>query len=173
MKARLVFASACLAACAFSLAGCTSQVATDLDAPLKAIGATDVVVETNVQSALQAAQTELQTTGSLSGFTAGGGGGVALTSGPSPSDGQLSYAVTGGGEGVVLVGWNKADEHCIGAVWFHSEASTPVLGQSAPGQYDFVAPAASDSECDAASFANTAAAPAGWPESPASSWKLP
>lgn len=174
MKVRAVFAAACLAACASSLSGCTTQVANDLDAPLQAIGATDVVVETNVQSAMQAAESHLQTAGSLTGFGAGDGGGVTLTAGPSPSDGDLSYAVTSGGGGIVIVGWNKADEHCIGAVWIGADTTAPVLGETGPNQqYDFVAPAASSSSCDASSFAGTTAAPSGWPEDPSSGWKLP
>jgi outer membrane murein-binding lipoprotein Lpp len=149
------------------VAGCsTNQAASDLGAPLSVIPKTDVVVETNIQAVVQAAQAVLQTTQSLAAFGPGASGGTSVTTGPSTSAGQISYAVAPGGNGIVFVGWNKADQHCIGQVYVAHPLASPVLSQSAPGQYDFVAPAGSSSSCDAASYLAEPSVPSGWPEDP-------
>lgn len=156
-----------------ALAGCSGQVANDLDAPIKAISGTDVVIETNVSAVLQSAQAVLATSGSFAAFT-GAGSGTAVTTAASSGPGDISYAVTTGGEGIMLVGWNRADDHCVGALYLHESPPAPVLGATAAGQYDFVAPATTSAECDAAGFVSRATAPNRWPESPSTSgWKLP
>jgi hypothetical protein len=146
--------------------GCTSSVQNALDAPIQAIPKTDVVVETNLQGAIQAAQTALEVSGSFSSFGSSSAGSIDMTAGASGSPGQISYAVIAGGDGIVLVGWNRADQHCVGALYVHSALATPVLGESAPGQYYFIAPASSSSACSATSFATMASAPGGWPYEP-------
>jgi hypothetical protein len=152
-------------------AGCTADVANGLGAPLQAIPKTDVVVETNIQSVQQAAQATLEVSQSFAGFGSTGAGGTEVTSGPSTSAGQISYAVAPGDEGVVLVGWNHTDQHCVGTVYIHQPLTSPVLGETAAGQYDFVAPAPTSAQCYAATFVATPGAPSGWPESPsATGW---
>ncbi len=149
--------------------GCSSSVANGLDAPIKAIPATDVVVETNIQAVEQATQATLETTGSFADFNTADAGGTAVTAGPSSGPGDISYALVGAGSGIVLAGWNHADRHCVGAVSIHRPLSTPVLGESIAGTYDFVAPAASSAQCSAGAFAASSGAPSAWPESPSSS----
>ena len=169
LRPGLVVAGAVLA-----LSGCSSQVAKALEAPIKVLSAADVVVETNEQAALQAAQIGLETAGSFSNFgPSSASTGLDLTLGPSSGPGQLSYAVVGGGNAVLLAGWNHADEHCIGVLYVHSALSSPVLGVTSPGQWDFVAPAKTSSSCDAANLAATSGAPSGWPYGPASGWPKP
>jgi hypothetical protein len=147
------------------LGGCTAEVSQALDAPIKATSATDVVVETNLQAVLQSAQVELETTGSFADFSPTDGG-VAVTSGSSNGPGQISYALVGGGGGIVLVGLNHVDRHCIGVVDIHIALGAPVLGATAPGQYSFIAPALSPASCTASSYAALPAASSGWPLAP-------
>ena len=154
---------------AFAFSGCTNEVASDLDAPIQTITATDVVVLTNIQAVMQSAQTSVQMTHSFSSFSAGtaAGDGMNVTSGPSTSDGQISYAVTAGGNGIVFVGWNHADQHCVGELDFNDAPPTPVHGVATAGVvYYFIAPAASSTDCDASSFAAMASAPSHWPYAP-------
>lgn len=164
-----VLAATALAATVLSTAGCSTQTAAnDFGAPINAIPATDVVVETNIQAAAQAAQTQLESGGSFSGFGAASSGGVVLTTGASSTPSQISYAVVSNGSGVVFAGYNGADNHCIGQVYVSSTLSAPVLGTANAGQYDFIAPSPSSSDCDAASLAAQVGAPSGWPVEPSS-----
>lgn len=172
MGRRSVGVTAALLGVLLCSSACVSDVSNAVDAPINVIPDTDVAVETNIQSATQAAQTRLEAGGSFSGFTAGQGGGTDMTSGPSTAPGQVSYAIIGGGQGIVLAAWNHADQHCIGSVYIHTAMALTVLGVAAPGTYDFIAPAPSSSNCDAATFAATSPAPSGWPWAPsASGWK--
>ncbi len=151
-------------------AGCsTTQAAKDFGGPLSVIPRTDVVVETNIQAVVQAAQTVLQTTQSMASFGAASSGGMDVTTGPSTTAGQISYAIAPGGEGGVFAGWNHTDDHCLGMVYVASPVTTPILGETSPGQYEFVDRASSSSQCDAASFVGQSAAPSGWPRAPSSS----
>ena len=132
---------------------------------------TDVIIETNIESALQAAQAELAVSGSFTGFGPASAGGTDVTAGPSTAAGQLSYAATTGGTGIVVAGWNHADQHCVGTVYLTRELPSPVLGLSSARQYDFVAPAPTALSCDATTFAASPATPLNWPELPsASGW---
>ncbi len=149
--------------------GCSSSVANGLDAPIKAIPATDVVIETNIQAVEQATQATLETTGSFVDFNTADAGGTAVTTGPSPGPADISYALVGAGSGIILAGWNHADRHCIGVLYVHQALSTPVLGESNAGTYDFVAPASSSAACSAVALAASSGAPSAWPESPSSS----
>ncbi|MHB8246601.1 MAG: hypothetical protein ACYDGN_14880 [Acidimicrobiales bacterium] len=161
--------SLCLAA--VGLGGCTAAVGKALDAPLQVIPRTDVVVETNVQSAFEAAQANLAVSGSFAGFGPGSGGGTDLTAGPSTAPGQISFAVTPGGTGIVFAGWNHADQHCVGSIYVSAQLSSPVLGVSTAGRYDFIAPSRSSVYCDAATFVGSPATPLNWPELPSvSGW---
>lgn len=150
------------------LTGCSS-VQSEIEAPVKVIPETDVVVETNVQSALQGAQTSLEVDGSFSGFGSGAASGSNVTTGPSTGPSVISYAPTTGGGGIVMVGWNGVDRHCIGALYVHATLPASILGQSAPGQYDFIAPANTSADCTASTFTETSSAPSGWPVDPSSS----
>ena len=161
------------AAAALGMAGCTAAVSNALDAPIQVISATDVAVGTSIQAVAQAAQAHLLVGGSFLGFGPASAAGTNITSGPSGSSGEISYSVTPGGGALVMTGWNRADRHCVGELYVQTALPTPVLGITSAGQYYFVAPAASSSACDAASYAATTAAPTGWPKNPSSSvWSV-
>lgn len=164
-RAGLVVLALLVLLAGLGLAGCSS-VANDVAAPLGVIKDTDVTVETTLQAVLQAAEVGLETRGSFAGFGPGSSSGTNVTPGASSGPGQVSYAVTPGGGGLVIAAWNKADRHCIGAVDVHGTIPVSVLGITSPGEYYFVAPAASSSACDAASLESEGSAPSGWPEAP-------
>lgn len=152
------------------LAGCTNQVANDVDAPINAIKDTDTVVETNIQSAITSASTVAATHGLFTSFSPSSAG-MAATTGPSTGPGDLSYAVAPGGGALVLAAWNHTDQHCIGAVVVSQQLTTPILGVLSPNSqaYDFIAPAATSSACSASAFAATPASPTGWQLAPTTS----
>ncbi|HEV8065140.1 MAG TPA: hypothetical protein VGP46_09920 [Acidimicrobiales bacterium] len=142
---------------ACSVSGTTSAIT----APLAVLPATDVVVEQNLATVVQAHGT----TG-VSGL--GGVTGIGVVTGPSLNYDEVSE---GGGTGVtVFASYNQLDGHCLGVLEL-SSTGVSVLGQSAPGTYDFWQVKGGSSLCDASSFAAYAGIPKDWPAGdPALSW---
>ncbi len=136
--------------------------------PLSALPATDVAVETNLQTALQQAQVS-----ALGGQTPAMPAGAV--SGPSSGPSVVSYAAPAAGM-TVLAGYNDVSHDCLGIVSIAgSYSGPPVLGKSSSGTYDFTAANASASSCDSTVFASEPVPPPGWPsDDPSSgSWPVP
>jgi hypothetical protein len=162
LAGRVLLGVASAAACA----GCSSStVAKSLDQPIQALNATDVALETTLQAVQQVAETQYAIAHTYSTFSAGAGG-VSVTNGPSPGPGQTSWSAVASGQAIVLALWNKADIHCVGMITIKQAISPPVLGESSPGTYYFVAPALTSSACDAAVLAENAVTPPGWVYNP-------
>lgn len=162
MPARLTRAAlACATLAGFgaivTACGLSQDVGSAVTAPLAVLPATDVVVETNLQSASNAA--------------AGSLGGVQVVSGPSTNYNTISEASNLGT--TVLVGFNQLSNDCLGLIRI-SSPSSPVLGESQIGTYDFWVTGTTPAVCDAATFAATAAVPHGWPAAdPGGTWPTP
>jgi len=103
-----------LAALALSaaLAGCGASAALGnaVFAPLSVLPDTDVALETNLQTALQAGQVQ---TGLVNISSSEVNGGVPETTGPPDSAGVVSVASITGVS--VYTAFNPADRHCLGA----------------------------------------------------------
>jgi len=143
----VAFAGLGLVASACSL---SSDASSAIQAPLNILPESDVVVETNLQTAQSAAQA-----GGL------GGGAMATTSGPSTSYGVIS-ARSGAGRASVYAGFNQLSDDCLGLMVL-STGSQPVLGETQPGTYYFWVLKTTPSVCDAATLAVTGSVPSGWP----------
>lgn len=131
-----------------SACGLTGEASSAISAPLNVLSETDKVVETNLQT--------VSTSGSLATDP-----GIAITSGASTGYGDISqYAVTG--RLTVLAGWNQLTDDCLGLVEIGT-AGTPVLGISQPGTYYFWVKKVPSPTCDAATLAEYAQVPQGWP----------
>ena len=162
------------AALAGVLSGCGASAALGgaVLAPLSAIPETDVVMETNLQSAVEAgrAQAGLQGISAISGTA--GTAGLPETSGAPTSTGVVSVANASGVS--VYTSFNTADRHCLGTFVLAPGTISPVLGETTPGTYDFWFQAANDAACTAAVFTTEATVPSGWaPGDPSSSWPMP
>ena len=155
---------ACLAgllflALAAALSGCgaSSALGSAVLAPLSVLPDTDVVFETNLQSAVSSG---------ISNPASNGGG--FLTSGPPTSPGVVSVASTTGV--TVYTAFNPADRHCLGTFVLTPGSPFTVLGESAPGTYDFWFGPTTAVDCSASGFTSEAAVPSGWaPDDPRSS----
>jgi hypothetical protein len=155
VSAATVVASLGLLASACGLENDASNAA---EAPLGALKATDVVVETNLQS--------------LETPTGGIGSSVAQTAGPSTGPTVISVS-SGAGRPTVLAGFNPDSNDCLGAIEITSPGIA-VLGESQPGTYDFWVTGTTSAACDAATFAATTSVPSGWPsgDPTSSGWPL-
>jgi hypothetical protein len=153
--------------------GCSlaNDAVSGITAPLGALPATDVVVETNLETDL----TLLGSGGGLGGAggglgvtgLGGAGGGAAgsgapdgFVSGASTGPSVTSYAAPQPGV-VVIVAWNDLTHDCLGIARLGGTAA--VLGESTVGTYDFVARRTPQGGCVASSFADSPAKPASWP----------
>jgi len=151
-----------VATVAVILSGCGASTALGnaVLAPLSALPQTDVILETNLQSAVEAGQAQ----GGLQGISAISGaaeaGGIPETSGPPTTPGVVSVASTTGVS--VYTAFNPADRHCLGTVVLASGSVATVLGESTPGSYDFWFGSTNASNCTAADFATDATIPTGW-----------
>jgi len=150
-----------LAAFAFSaaLAGCGVSAALNnaAFAPLSVLPDTDVALETNLQTALQAGQVQTGL-GNISGSEENGG--VPETSGPPTSAGVVSVASITGVS--VYTAFNPVDRHCLGAFVLAPGSAVAVLGENAPGTYDFWFGPTAAASCTASGFTTEATVPAGW-----------
>lgn len=149
-------------ACAV-LAGCGAQQA--VEGPINAIQATDVVVESNLQAAQQAAQTEYVTANSYSSFGTADAPSIGkkITLDPSRNPGTISYAVSADGQSLVLASYNKATENCYGIIQIAGTASPPILGETGTGTYDFEDPHIISTGCDAGRYMSAQSTLPGWP----------
>lgn len=148
---------AALALCA-ALGGCgvSNALGSAALAPLSVLGDTDVALETNLQTAVQAGQVQTGLA-NISGSVENGG--VPETSGPPTSAGVVSVASTTGVS--VYTSFNPVDRHCLGTFVLTAGAGS-VLGESAPGSYDFWFGRTTAPECTASIFTTEATAPSGW-----------
>jgi hypothetical protein len=131
------------------------------------IPATDVVVQTNLQTALQQVQAYSAEQGTLTGFTASG-----WVSGASDTPGETSFDAPTTGAAVLAI-YNNADRNCYGIVYILTPPATPVLGETGPGTSFFVDPHAPPGSCSSAVFTTEIAPPSGWPSADPSSSAFP
>jgi len=128
-----------------------------IEAPLRTLTMSDVVVETNLQSVATA--------------TDGIGSGVATTTGPSTTYHTVSVS-SAAGHPTVLAGFNQLSNDCLGLVEITSPGF-PVLGENQSGTFYFWVLGTTSPACDAASFAATTTAPSHWPTGDPSSSGFP
>jgi hypothetical protein len=134
-----------------ALSGCGASAALGgaVLAPLSVLSDTDVILETNLQSAVTSGVT-----------TPGDNGGGFITSGPPTSPGVVSVANTTGV--TVYTAFNPADRHCLGTFVLTPGSAFTVLGESAPGTYDFWFGPTTAVDCSASGFTSEATVPSGW-----------
>jgi hypothetical protein len=148
--------------------GCSlaNDAVSGVTAPVGALPASDVVVETNLKNALASFEASAQ-------FGVGATGrGSGPVNGPSTGPEVTSFASVGSG-GAVLVAWNDADHHCLGILESPTTLAAPVIGETAAGTYYFVQTATPSSGCAASLFAATPVKPASWPAGDPSSATWP
>jgi hypothetical protein len=155
--------------CASLAAGCS--VVTDAGnayiAPVGVIPASDVVIQTNLETDLEQVQAYGAEQGSLTGFAASG-----WIAGASGTPGETSFDAPTAGAAVLAV-YNDADRNCYGIVYIVSSTATPLLGETGPGTSFFVDPHAAPGTCSSATFATEIAPPSGWPSADPSSSGFP
>lgn len=161
--ALLVGVAATLSACGVSTALGNAELS-----PLAALPATDVIFETNLQSAVQVGQSEI----GLSAVSGQSPAGIPETSGPPATTSEVSVAHAGGA--AVYTAFNPVDRHCLGTLELSPGAPT-VLGESLPGSYDFWFGPTTAQACTAGNFTGQASVPSGWASGDPSSsgWPSP
>jgi hypothetical protein len=160
-----------VAALAVVVSGCgaSSALGSAVLAPLSALPETDVVMETNLQSAVQGGITG----SSISGISSIGGSGVPEVTGPPTSVGVVSVASTT--FVATYTAFNPADRHCLGTFVLKPGSPTAVLGETAPGTYDFWFGPTTATACASSLFPTESTVPSGWASGDPSStgWPLP
>jgi len=160
-----VAASAALSSC-----GAGTALGNAFTAPLSVLSATDVVFETNLQTAVQGG-TSLGG-GSLpgiSGISSVGGSGIPEVSGPPTSPSEVSTASAAGVS--VYTAFNPADRHCLGTFVLAPGSPTAVLGATSPGSYDFWFGPTNAQACTASSFSAETSVPSRWAKNdPSTTW---
>ena len=167
VPARASLAGLALFALAAALSGCGASTALGnaVLAPLSVLPDTDVVLETNLQSAVAggAAQAGLSGTGGLT------------TPGPPTSPSVVSVASAAGVS--VYTAFNPVDRHCLGTFILSPGAAFAVLGETTPGTYDFWFGPTTAVNCTASTYTTESAVPSGWaagdPASAATGWPGP
>ena len=150
-------------ATALSACGASTALGNAVLAPLSVLPDTDVVLETNLQSAVE---------GGAVGAGLSGSGGSLTTTGPPSSPGMVSVANTTGVS--VYTAFNPADRHCLGTFVLVSGAPFAVLGETAPGKYDFWFGPTTAVDCTASPFVTETSVPSGWAAGdPSTSWPSP
>lgn len=149
-----------------SACGASSALGSAVLAPLSAIPQTDVVLETNLESATEAGQAGAP----LSGIS-----GVASTVGVPETTGAPTtpsvVSVTSQAGVSIFTAFNPADKHCLGTLVISAGSDTTVLGESAPGSYDFWFGASGPAACTASIFTTETSVPTSWATGdPATSW---
>ena len=147
---------ACVALCAaLSACGASTALGNAVLAPLSTLSATDVVLETNLQTAIQG------------GLSAG-----LTTTGTPSAPGVVSV---GSAAGVaVYTAFNPVDRHCLGTFVLSPGAAYEVLGETVPGTYDFWFGPTTAVKCTAATFTTESTVPAGWAKGdPSMGWPSP
>ena len=170
LSLRLCLGLLAAGAMAAALGGCgvSTALGNDVLAPISALPETDVVFETNLQSAVEAGRAQVGVAGIS---TISSGAGVPETSGAPASTGEVSVA-NGTGVAVYTV-YNPVDQHCLGTVVL-SPGAPSVLGESLPGDYDFWFGPTTAQACTASVFTTEATVPSGWASGdPATRWPSP
>jgi hypothetical protein len=155
-----------------ALSGCGASAAlgSAVLAPLSVLPDTDVVLETNLQAAVQGG---LVSEG-ISGISGNNGANVPEVSGPPTSENVVSVASGTGGVSVYSA-FNPIDKHCLGTLVIAAGSLAIVLGENTPGSYDFWFGPTTPTGCTASTLATEATVPKGWATGDPSStgWPLP
>jgi hypothetical protein len=155
-----------------SSCGASAALSSAVLAPLSVLPDTDVVLETNLQSAAQGGLAGGGIPG-ISAISGNGGSGVPEVSGPPTTVSEVSVFQ---GTGVtVYSAFNPADKHCLGTLVLASGSMATVLGESTPGSYDFWFGPTTSAACTASGFVSEATVPKGWAQGDpsGSGWPLP
>jgi len=150
----------CLVAFAAAISGCgasgvSAALGSDVLAPLSVLPDTDVALETNLQTAVQGGAVAAGT--GISGIASSG---VPEVSGPPTSASVVSVANTASAS--VYTAFNPVDQHCLGTLVLKPGSPATVLGESAPGTYDFWFGHATASTCSASIFGSESTVLSGW-----------
>jgi hypothetical protein len=157
-------------AAALSSCGASAALGSAVLAPLSALPETDVVMETNLQTAVQGG---IAASG-ISAVSGAANPNVPEVSGPPTSENVVSVGT--GATGVsVYSAFNPLDKHCLGTLVLAPGSVTTVLGESTAGSYDFWFGPTTSTACTASSLATEATVPKGWATGDPSStgWPLP
>jgi hypothetical protein len=171
-----------IAVAGFASGGCSllSDAATSATAPLSALPATDVVVETNLETQLGSGL-GLGSGAGLGGVTGVPGGqlggglpfaGAPVVSGPSTGPTEISSTTIGAGS-FLIVEYNNLTQDCLGILRLSGSIGAVVLGRSSPGTYYFVERSTPTGGCASSTFAGEPTVPKGWPGDDPSSAGFP
>jgi hypothetical protein len=151
---------------AAALSGCggaATSLQNDVLAPLTVLGATDVMLETNLAAAVHAHEADLAIGSAGSGISSVGTTPGGVAGGPPTSESTVSQASNAGGNATVFSAFNPLTHHCLGIVLIDSPGSTsPVLGESAAGAYDLWFGPTTASACTASSLVAQTTVPGAW-----------
>ncbi|MGD0982792.1 MAG: hypothetical protein ABSA65_03125 [Acidimicrobiales bacterium] len=143
-----------------SSCGASTALGNAVLAPLSALSATDVVLETNLQYAVTGGYVEAGISGSSGNLT---------TSGPPTTPRVVSVASATGVS--VYTAFNPLDRHCLGSFVLAPGAPSAVLGETAPDTYDFWFGPTTAVDCTASVFTTETQVPSGWAAGdPSTSW---
>jgi hypothetical protein len=142
-----------------SLAGCgvSNALGGAVMAPLTALPGTDVILETNLQSAMEGGTAQA---GLSSISTAAGNGGGLTTTGAPTTPEQVSVADSTGVS--LYTAFNPADDHCLGLFVIRPGLLTPVLGETTAGTYYFWFGSTKAVDCTASIFTAELTVPSRW-----------
>jgi hypothetical protein len=148
-----------LAALVASLSGCgvSSALGSAVMAPLTALPGTDVILDTNLQSAMQGGVTQAGLSG-ISDATGNGGGSTTARAPTTPQ--EVSVADETGVS--MYTSFNPVDDHCLGLFVIRPGLVSPVLGESTTGKYYFWFGPTKVVDCTASNFTAEPTAPSGW-----------
>ncbi len=159
---RSSLAALALVGFAAALSGCGASTALGnaVLAPLSVLPDTDVVLETNLQSAVEGGAVQ-------AGLSASGG---SVTTAGAPSSPWVVSVASAAGVSVYTA-FNPADRHCLGTFVLAPGAAFAVLGETTPGTYDFWFGPTTAVDCTASVFTTEVTVPSGWAKGdPATSW---
>ena len=145
---------------ALSSCGVSTALGNAALAPLSALPDTDVILETNLESAVEGGITQAGVSGSGGGLT---------TNGPPTSPTTVSVASTTAVS--VYTAFNPTDRHCLGTFVLAPGAPLAVLGETTPGRYDFWFGPTTAVDCTASAFTTETTVPPGWAAGdPSTNW---
>jgi hypothetical protein len=115
-------------------AGCSlaNDGVSGLTAPVGALPATDVAIESNLKTSLTFLDTALAAGGGMSGVA-----GPGFVTGPSTGPSETSFAALGS-SGAVIAEYNDVTRDCLGIVDAVGVLGNPVLGVTGPGTFYFL-----------------------------------
>ena len=160
VRSRLAVLALVAFAGALSSCGVSTSLGNAALAPLSALPDTDVVLETNLQSAVEGGIAQAGISGSSGGLT---------TTGPPTSPSVVSVASTTAVS--VYTAFNPADRHCLGTFVLAPGAPFAVLGETTSGRYDFWFGPTTTVDCTASVFTTETTVPSGWAAGdPSTNW---